>query len=131
MPIKTRLVTKGFDEYLERLKNAGKDIDSAVDAALVAGGDILAAGMHDRVAKDTGNLNEHIGATEPQQDGNMHYIEVGVLGADAETARYANVQEFGSSSMPAHPYIRPTLDEDMSKARSVMRKVFQESIENG
>lgn len=128
MPIKSRLVTKGFEEYLERLQKAGRDIDVAVDAVLAAGGQVLANGMHDRVAKDTGNLDEHIGVTEPQRDGNIHFVEVGILNADAETARYGNAQEFGSSSMPAHPYIRPALDEDMPAARAVMRKVFKEAL---
>lgn len=128
MPLKTRLTTKGFAEYLEKVAQAGRNIDQVADQALAAGGAVLVEGMRARVAVDTHNLQDHIKATEPAADGNFHFIEVGLpAGTDAETARYGNVQEFGSSKMPAHPYVRPTLDSDMGKARAEMRRVFKES----
>ena len=126
MAIKTRLTTKGFDEYLEKVTLAGQNIDDAADEALRAGGEILANGMHERVPKDTGNLDQYIGCTEPKADGNFHYVDVGVLKPDGDTARYANVQEFGSANTPAQPYIRPTLDHDMAAARKAMREVFKD-----
>lgn len=127
MPIKTRLTTKGFEEYLEKIAQAGQDIDAIADEALAAGGAILLDGMQRRVPKDTHNLEEHLAVSEPQRDGNFHYIDVGLLhGTDANTARYGGVQEFGSAHTPAQPYVRPTMDEDMGKARKAMRQVFKE-----
>jgi HK97 gp10 family phage protein len=126
MPIKTRITTKGFAEYLERVVKAGNDVDAVAGEALAAGGEILLSGMEQRVARDTGNLAENLECSEPKQDGNFIYIEVGLLNPDADTARYGNVQEFGSATTAAQPYIRPTLDSDMGKARAAMRKVFEE-----
>ncbi len=127
MPIKTRLTTKGFEEYLENLARAGKDIDAIANEALEAGGEILLDGMHRRVPKDTGNLDANLELMGPVQDGNFHYIDVGLgKGTDADTARYGNVQEFGSATTPAQPYVRPTLDSDMSKAKKAMRQVLEE-----
>lgn len=128
MGLKTKLTTKGFEDYLERLAAAGADIDGISDKALAAGGAVLTAGMRRRVPKDTGNLEENLTVTEPMQDGNFHFIEVGLVAGmvDAKTAIYGNVQEFGSSDVAAQPYIRPTMDEDMGKARKEMRKVFEE-----
>ena len=125
MPIKTRLTTKGFAEYLERLAQAGKNIDAIAGEALLAGGEVLLEGMRRRVPVDTHNLQNHLKLAGPTQDGNFSYVEVGLVGADAETARYGNVQEFGSSSMAAQPYVRPTMDEDMKKARAKMKEVFE------
>lgn len=124
MPIKTRITTEGFSEYLERLKKAGRDIDVVTDEALERGGETLLAGMNTRVPVDTHNLQSHLAVEGPVQDGNFHYVEVGIIDADADTARYGNVQEFGSANTPAQPYVRPTLDGDMSKARAEMRRVF-------
>jgi len=45
---------------------------------------------------------------------------------DAETARYGMAQEYGTSSMSAHPYIRPTLKADNRKIRGAERKVLKE-----
>lgn len=135
MPIKTRLTTKGFEEYLEKIARAGRDIDAVADQALEAGGKILLDGMERRVPVGTaphdphpGNLKAHLELMGPFQDGNFHYIDVGLgKSTDADTARYGNVQEFGSATTPAQPYVRPTLDSDMAKARRAMKDIFVES----
>ena len=67
MPVRFKLETKGFAEYLERLVQAGKDIDAVADEALVAGGDILLEGMQRRVPRKTGNLAAHLERTEPEK----------------------------------------------------------------
>lgn len=126
MPIRGKLSTKGFEEFLERIARAGRDIDAAADRALADGGQVLVGGMKQRAPKDTHNLENHLVMDGPKQDGNYHYIEVGLVGADAETARYGTAQEYGTSSMAAQPYIRPTLDRDMRKARGAMKAVFEE-----
>lgn len=126
MTTRVKLETKGFSEYLEKIVKAGQNVDIAADQALAAGGDILLGGMQRRVPKDTHNLEQHLVVDGPHRDGNFHYVEVGLAKhADAETARYGNAQEYGTSSMPAQPYIRPTLDSDMGKARKAMRAVFE------
>jgi HK97 gp10 family phage protein len=127
MGLKTKLTTKGFEDYLERLAAAHADIDAICDEALAAGGEILLEGMQRRVPKDTHNLENHLSVSEPMQDGNFHSINIGLVGeVDAKTALYGNVQEFGSAHTPAQPYVRPTMDEDMGKARKAMRQVFKE-----
>jgi HK97 gp10 family phage protein len=128
MTVRAKLTTSGFSEYLEKLAQAGKDVDQAAAAALEAGGDVLLEGMQRRVPKDTHNLEQHLERTEPEQDGNYVFVLVGLnKDADADTARYGNAQEYGTSSMTAQPYIRPTLDSDMGAARKTMKKVLEEN----
>ena len=86
-----------------------------------AGQDVALAGMVRRVPKDTHNLELHLVKTAVQQDGNFVYGEVGLIGADAETARYGNAQEYGKANMAAQPYVRPTMDADKRKIRKAMR----------
>ena len=128
MTTRAKISTKGFEEYLEKLAQAGKDIDLSIHRALDAGADVGVAGMRRRVPKDTHNLERHIGKTEVKQDGNYSYIEIGILNADVDTARYGNAQEYGTSSMPAQPYIRPTMKEDAGKIKKAMKNSL---IEDG
>ena len=133
MPVRYKLETKGFAEYLEALVQAGKDIDAVADEALEAGGDVLLAGMDQRVPKDTGNLESHLDRSEPERDGNFHSVTVGLSSdTDAVTARYGGAQEFGwGPDHPAQPYIRPAIDEDMKSARVAMKAVFQRFLNGG
>jgi len=126
MATKGWITTKGFAEYLERIAEAGRDVDQAAAEAVRAGGAVLLAGMVRRVPKDTHNLEQHLVATEPVREGNFTFLTVGMReGADAETARYGNAQEYGTSSMAAQPYIRSTMDSDTPRARKAMREVLE------
>jgi HK97 gp10 family phage protein len=133
MPVRYKLETKGFSEYLERLVQAGDDIDRIADQALEAGGDILLQGMDQRVPRDTGNLAAHLERSEPERDGNFHSVTVGLSkDADAETARYGGAQEFGwGPDHPAQPYIRPAIDEDMKTAKAAMKEIFNYFLKTG
>ncbi len=123
-----KITTKGFEAYLEKIAAAGKNVDQAAAGAVKAGGDVALAGMQRRVPKDTRNLEQHLVVDGPQQDGNFVFVEVGLSKtADADTTRYGNAQEFGTSTMAAQPYVRPTLAEDAGQIKTAMRKSLEES----
>lgn len=129
MATRVKFDTKPIINYLEELVKSGKNIDLVVPKALKAGGGVLLEGMKKRVRKDTHNLEEHLVMDGPYQDGNYHFVKVGLSQkADAETARYANAQEYGTSSMPAQSYIRATTDNDRTKARKAMLAVIKEEL---
>lgn len=122
---KSTLSTKGFEEYLEKLAKAGADIDIVCDEALIAGANILQDGMVRRSPVRTGKLRRSIRIKGPFLDGNFHSIKVGVLDVNREKETYFFYQEVGSARTAAHPYIRPTFDEDMKKAKAEMLKIFK------
>lgn len=129
MPVKAKITTKGFEEWLERVAQAGKDVDQVTDQALLAGGEVLLEGMLKRVPRLTGNLAANLSIDGPQLDGNYHFIQVGLNhGVDSDTARYGAVQEYGASDTPAQPYIRPSLDSEIGKARRAMKTVFKKEL---
>jgi HK97 gp10 family phage protein len=121
MTVRARIDFKGLEEWLLRLSEAGADVNASAARAINAGQDVALAGMVRRVPKDTHNLELHLVKTAVQQDGNFVYGEVGLIGADAETARYGNAQEYGKANMAAQPYVRPTMDADKRKIRKAMR----------
>ncbi|GAP11746.1 phage protein, HK97 gp10 family [Bellilinea caldifistulae] len=131
MATKATLTLKGLDEYLEKIAAAGKDVDEAAARAVLAGAEVLQEGMRNRVPVRTGNLRENIRIFGPEWDGNFVFCEVGLIHrrgwTDADTARYGNAQEYGTSSMAAQPYIRPTIAEDGKKARDAMKESLEES----
>jgi len=128
MAFKTKLTTKGFSEYLERISSAGKDIDLVADQALQAGAEVLLDGMRRRVPVDTGNLKDSLKIKGPFREGNYHYADVGLVDVDADTARYGNAVEYGTSSAGKQSYVRATEDEDAKKARAAMVAVFKEVL---
>lgn len=128
---KATISTKGMEKFLEEVAAAGKDVDAAADRALRAAGGVLKGGMRRRAPKDTRNLERHIDFEGPSAEGQYRSIRVGVVGADAETERYGQAQEFGTASMPAQPYVRPTVDEDRKLVNAAIKKAFGRFFEGG
>jgi len=124
MTMRARFDLKGFDEYFEAIQKVGIDIDAAAQRALGAGAEVLHTEMDVLVPKDTGNLQDHIVIDGPFQDGNVSWVEVGVVNADAETAIYANVQEYRSPSKHIKPqsYIRAAVDRKAAAAKKAIRE---------
>ncbi len=122
---KGSLSLAGLADYLEDLAAAAVDVDAAAQRALSAGGAVAVGEMDRLVPVDKGALKAHLAVSEPAQDGNYSYVDVGILDADKEIAIYGNVQEYGSSSVAAQPYIRPAL-----KKKALIRKAMQASLKS-
>lgn len=117
-----RLEFSGLKTYLEDLAAAGKDVDAAAQRALSKGADEILPVMQALVPKDTHNLEGHLSIEGPHQEGNFSYVDIGIITADKETAIYGNVQEYGSSSVAAQPYIRPALKSKRAAAMRAMKE---------
>lgn len=114
----------GIDEYMERVQEAGLDILEAAELAVDAGSEVILDGMKRRVRKDTLNLHDHL-VKEIETDGDTVIANVGVLHADADTARYGNVWEY----TPGNSYVRAALDHDATAARRAMRESLKGMLE--
>lgn len=123
--MKTKLSTKGFEEYLENIVQAGKDVDESAKRALLIGAEIIQEEMIELVPVETGNLRDHIKIKGPEQDGNYISVEIGIIHdiryTDKRTAIYGTVQEYGSATNPAQPYIRPGITRARRKAMKAMK----------
>lgn len=127
MATRARFDMKGMSDYLEAIQKAGLDIDAAAKRALEKGAAVLQAEMNGLApVGETGNLKGSIVIDGPFQDGNLNYVEVGVIHADAKTAIYANVQEYGSPSknIPAQSYIRLAV----TRKKSAVMRAIRESL---
>lgn len=128
--MKVKLELKGLEEYLERIVQAGNDVDEAAVAALEAGSNVMVDGMQRRAPYDESNFSEPhlrdaLKKSEVHSDGSYHWVEVGLVDADGPMMRKAMANEFGTSSMSAQPYIRPTIAEDKAKIIAAEKEVLQ------
>ena len=120
------ITLKGLEDYLEKVAQAGADVNEAAARAVFEGAEVALDGMQRRVPVLTGNLRDHLAIKGPEMDGNYITCEVGILKersyTDEDTARYANVIEYGAAHTAAQPYIRPTLQGDAARIRAAMKE---------
>lgn len=113
---------KMIDDFAE-MERSG--IDAVVVEMLDAGADVMLEGMQKRVPVDTGELKNHLGRGEVEQDGNVFGVEVGLIDAPKDVVIYGTVQEYGSKSVEAQSYIRETVARDKGKVYRSMREIMK------
>lgn len=79
----------------------------------------IQTGAKERVAVDTGRLRNSI-AIEFERDG-----LTGIVGTNVD---YAPYQEFGTSVMPAHPFLFPAAEEEYPRFVERLRAALNEGL---
>lgn len=114
-------------EMVEAMELEAQEIDTNLAIAIKEGAKIAQQGMKRRVKKDTRNLENNIHIDRVKNADGQFSIEIGLMRAgqykvDADTARYGNVLEYGSTTQRAHSYVRTTMLEDNDE---MFRAIFE------
>ena len=125
----------GLDELLEKVKNAGYSIDDAVSEAVKEAAPILLDSQKDGAARHRKGAGKYgtdavFDALESEKVctvGNYTYISVGIDLKKHPEAKHAVFQEYGDGHSPEFPdpFIRPSVDENRGKVKSIIRNALK------
>jgi HK97 gp10 family phage protein len=130
----------GDKELVRKLRRLGDDTGGRLLEAAVVSGALLVQNEAKRKSPlKTGNLRRsiHIGGhSERSELGQSDGSDVGGNVASATRAHvlvgtdviYGAAQEFGTSTIPAHPYLRPALDEQKDAVRVEIGEALKDLI---
>jgi hypothetical protein len=125
----------GLQKWLNDLEAEYTDIDAAIGRAELKGADPIQREMAALTpGPRTHNLERKIRIKGPMHDGNDTLTEIGVIHdpafTDADTARYANAEEYGWSSggnwHPGTGYIRKGWDNRRKEAMARIRQSLKD-----
>lgn len=135
---------KELDVKFDRLGAVGKG--KILETALVAGALLINNAAKVFAPWKTGTLRRsihvggHVGESSPDftpSDIAGTYSDIGGAETGETNASvqigtnlvYAAPQEFGTSKMPAHPYLRPAFDENLDKVKETIGEAIKVLIE--
>ncbi|WP_241475258.1 HK97-gp10 family putative phage morphogenesis protein [Priestia flexa] len=107
-----------LQKQLKQLENIG---DQIVAKALRAGAEVLRQEIIKRAPRHTGNLIEKIIVSKVVEG----HIDIG---PEVKGAFYARFLEYGTSKMPAKPFIEPAFLVVKDKIQAVMAEVVQQEL---
>lgn len=118
-----------FDGYLQKIKEAGNNIDEACKKAINASLPIIEEDMKKGAErhKRSGEVLNAIEITPARVEGNWIYGTVGIDIKKNPDAFHAVYQEYGdghSQEFP-DPFIRPAYDNNKSKIKKIQREVLK------
>ena len=113
---------QGLQELMAQIERTSMGMESAKNEALKAGGEVMQEETKKAARKRTGNLKEHIELSEVK-DG-----EINVYVDNQGKAYYGFMHEFGTSKMPAKPFMGPAFNKSKMKINQAMANKLRQYL---
>ena len=132
------------DEFLARISRLGNQTDSIVEKVLQAGGEVAFDKVRSNLSavvgvgnksesRSTGELECSLGLSPVLVDKNgNHDIKVGFSEPRTDgssNAKIANILEYGTSSQPAKPFLKPAKSAVKKQCVDAMKSAFEKEVE--
>ena len=117
----------GMEEILDRLKELGQRAAPAENQAIYAGAEIVrdnASRRAPRSSETKEHLADNIVISEPKQDENGKYVEVG----PKAPFFYGKFLEYGTSKMSPRPFMGPAKAESKKQVLETIRQTLKEGL---
>ncbi len=119
-----KLSVTGDKKVLARIKRLERELPGVTTAACVKAAEVVATAAKAKAPRDGGTLADSI-MVQPAKLGAW-------VRADAVTdddREYAGHVEYGTSRMPARPYLRPAVDGNKAKASAAAGREFDRQLD--
>lgn len=117
----------GVDEILNKLQQMGANVGRLENKALKNAAEPVLEDAKENVPVRTGKLKKGLKITNVKKKEGMKYILVGVDRGDNSEVFYGKFIEFGTSKMPARPFLQPAYE----KNKNTIRKAIAETLKEG
>lgn len=118
----------GFEDSINFFEELGEEVEKVEDQALKAGGEVIKKHQIDNVnrsGKNQPHIQENITVGRPKETDEGKLVEVG---PNRKVAWRAKFLEYGTTKMPAYPFIEKSGDQGENEAVNAMEKVFMGAI---
>ena len=123
---------KGLGELIKNLNSLPDKLEKKViRAAARKGANIIRDKARQNVQKDTGNLQKSIITSGVKITGKIAF-RVSLKQRKTKNSKdpyYGRFVEFGTSKTPAHPFMRPALDESESEVLEIVVNDIKSNLE--
>lgn len=131
----------GANELIAKFKKlADETLLTALHKAADKGADIVLSAAKSKAPRLTGAMAKGLVKRENNKGKKGVLARIGssdeanaagqVKTGDGRTVYYGILVEFGRPGVPAHPFMRPALDENQNKIQELFKEAIREAVEN-
>lgn len=127
MKTKINFEVEGLEEYLKQIQKMGKDIDDAVEKAIMKSAEPV---YEDAKAwaekhKRTGASLEGMEMTKPEREGNFIFTEIGTNSKKSKGAWHIVFVEYGTPWYKPDPGMSRAFNKNKKKIKQIQRDVLK------
>jgi HK97 gp10 family phage protein len=126
----TDIKFEGMSELIEKLESKNARFNSIENMALKLGAEpILEDTKNTNSFKNrSGNLKKALAVGKIKTKNGVKSIKIGVSRGDNSSAYYGKFIEFGTSKMPAKPFIEPAFEKHKGEAIEIIKQEIKGAL---
>lgn len=114
----------GLDNIINRLESMGKAGSRLEGESLKAGAELIVEEARNNLESNgnvrTGELKEGLKVGKIRRKGARKYVEAGITKEDISNIFYGKFIEWGTSKMPAKPFLGPAYENKKDEAKEII-----------
>lgn len=118
-----------LDKLQKRLDEMGRKGSTLENKALIAGAEIINREIIRNAPERTGHAKKFLKVSKVSKEKGIKVVKVGISKGDNSEAFYLKFHEYGTSKMPARPFMRPAFERKRKEALEATHKVIKEGLE--
>ncbi len=119
------IALEGIDELIAKLNAMGANLSTLSNKALKAGADPIFAEMVANVPVRTGKAKAELKIGKVKIKSGIKYVLIGLDKSDNSKAFYLKFSEFGTSKMPAKPFMGPAYEQRKKQSLENIKQVLK------
>lgn len=119
---------EGVDEILNKLQSIGANVGRLENKALKNAAEPVLEDAKRNVPIKTGKLKKGLKITNVKRKEGAKYILVGVDRGDNSEIFYGKFIEFGTSKMPAKPFLQPAYEKNKDNIKRTIAETLKEGL---
>lgn len=117
-----------MEKLQKRLDDLGRKGAILENKALLAGAEIINNEIVSNAPERTGKAKSFLKVSKVTKEKGIKVVKVGITKEDNSEAFYLKFHEYGTSKMPARPFMRPAFENRKGEAFEVTHKIIKEGL---
>ncbi|SHH05918.1 HK97-gp10 family putative phage morphogenesis protein [Tepidibacter thalassicus] len=119
---------EGLKELEQKLQEMGNKTSRIENKAIKKAAEPILEDAKANAPVDTGRLREGLKISNIKTKNGEKYVEVGITKGDNSEMFYGKFIEWGTSKMPAKPYLAPAYEKNKSKIKEIIIKELKKGL---
>lgn len=119
---------QGMQELLDRLTELERKGSKIENQALLKAAEPILSDAISNAPVRTGKGRAGLKTSRPRSKGDTKYVLIGIDKGDISEIFYMKFHEFGTSKMPAKPFLEPAYEKNKDKAVGILKEEFRKGL---
>ncbi|AJA49531.1 phage protein, HK97 gp10 family [Clostridium pasteurianum DSM 525 = ATCC 6013] len=119
----------GFESLMSKLQSMGKEGTKIEDEALQKAAEPILVDAKNSAPVRTGKLRDGLKISKAKKSKDGKYVLVGTDKKDKDAPFWATFIEFGTSKMPAQPFLRPAFEKNKKQVFEIIKEEIAKKVE--